>query len=128
MSTMRSYQTTQYATDHFEPEADSDPQAQRRLRGHLEQIDFTAFACNQEVVSRALGTATLEGFRRLALAAATARAQWAKEALAITEQGAPTTAQVERLAELRCAYRELTEAYEGLRRMVERGHLPYQSS
>ena len=34
--------------DHFEPQDDSDPAAQRRLRGHLEQIDYTAFASNRE--------------------------------------------------------------------------------
>ncbi len=31
-----------------------------------------------------------------------------------------------RLQELRLAFDELTEAYEGLRRIVERGYLPYR--
>ena len=36
--------------EHFEPDTGNDPQAQRRLRGHLEQIDYTAYASNREVV------------------------------------------------------------------------------
>jgi hypothetical protein len=40
--------------DHFEPQ-DIDPHAQRRLRGHLEQIDYTAYASNQAVIGQALG-------------------------------------------------------------------------
>ena len=35
--------------------------------------------------------------------------------------------QVEKLSVLRGAYEELTEAYEAMRRMVERGYLSYRS-
>ena len=33
--------------EHFEPEAELDPQAQRRLRGQMEQIDYTVYASNR---------------------------------------------------------------------------------
>jgi hypothetical protein len=34
---------------------------------------------------------------------------------------------VQQIATLRTAYEELTEAYNGLRRLVERGYLPYRA-
>jgi hypothetical protein len=45
---------TRSRRDHFEP-SDSDPQEQRRLRGHLEQIDYTAFVSNREVIPQVMG-------------------------------------------------------------------------
>lgn len=113
------------SADHFEPDADLDPAAQRKLRGQLEKIDYTAFACNREVVAATLGRATTEQFQRLALAAAHARAQWVREAITQTETThRPTPEAIVRLAAMRTAYDELTLAYESLRRMVERGYLP----
>jgi long-subunit acyl-CoA synthetase (AMP-forming) len=115
-------------SDHFEPEPALDPQEQRKLRGHLEQIDYAAFAANQEVVSHALHAADLEKFQRLAVAAAQARAKWVARAVALSEGGqALAPAQVDELEALRRAYDELTQAYEALRRMVERGYLPYRA-
>ncbi|WP_304166665.1 hypothetical protein [Phenylobacterium aquaticum] len=116
-----------YAHDHFEPQQSDDPTAQRRLRGQLEQIDFTAYASNKEVVAAMLGHADLAKFQKLAVAAAQARAQWVKEALAMTENARPDPKGVARLSELRHQYEELTEAYEAMRRMVERGYLVYRS-
>jgi hypothetical protein len=116
-----------YAHDHFEPQQSDDPTAQRRLRGQLEQIDFTAYASNKEVVAAMLGHADLAKFQKLAVAAAQARAQWVKEALAMTENARPDPKGVARLGELRLQYEELTEAYEAMRRMVERGYLVYRS-
>lgn len=110
--------------DHFEPDAALDPQAQRRLRGHIEQIDYTAYASNREVIGQVLGQADAAKFQKLAVAAALARSQWVAEALAMTENPQPlTSSQTERLGSLRSAYEELTEAYEAMRRMVERGYL-----
>lgn len=112
--------------DHFEPEAALDPAEQRQLRGHLEQIDYTVFAANKEILARTLQAADLSKFQKLAIAAAEARALWIAAALKMTEGGhAPTPQQVEQLAMLRTAYDELAAAYEGLRRLVERGHLSY---
>lgn len=114
------------SADHFEPEADMDPAAQRKLRGQLEKIDYTAFACNREVVAATLGKATTEQFQRLALAAAHARAQWVREALLQTETThRPGPDAIARVAAARHAFDELTLAYETLRRMVERGYLPF---
>lgn len=122
---MSTIQTAGYRRqrDHFEPQ-DIDPHEQRRLRGLLEQIDYAVFAANREVVGRALGEATPESFQALAVTTATARAKWAAEALRLAHSGSPATPdQVARLTAARTAYEELAEAYEALRRMVERGYL-----
>jgi hypothetical protein len=112
--------------DHFEPDEGSDPQAQRRLRGQLEQIDYAAYVSNRELIGQVLGPTDQTRFQRLAVAAAMARAGWAKMALSIAECGQPATAQqIAKLAELRRAYEELAEAYDGLRRMVERGYVTF---
>ena len=115
-----------HATDHFEPQENEDPQAQRRLRGALEQIDYTAFASNREVIGAVLGQVDNAKFQRLAVAAAMARAQWVKAALALSESANPGTEGAARVATMRIAYEELAEAYEAMRRMVERGYLTYQ--
>ncbi|WP_396594399.1 hypothetical protein [Brevundimonas sp. R86498] len=117
--------------DHFEP-SDTDPHEQRRLRGHLEQIDYAAFVSNREVIPQIMGLGASHteaaAFQRLAVVAATARARWIAEALKISESGqAIGVAEARKLADLRTTYDELSEAYEGLRRMVERGYLPYRS-
>lgn len=114
------------ASDHFEPDAEVDPKVQRQLRGHLEQIDLAAYAANRKVLSATLGSADAERFRRLASAAALARTRWVVAALAMTEGvEAPSREQIAGLAHLRATYEELTGAYDGLRRMVERGYLTY---
>ena len=111
--------------DHFEPQ-DTDPHTQRRLRGQLEQIDYTAFASNTAVIAQVVGKSDSGKFQRLAVAAATARARWVAEAVAMTEGGSAITAdQTARLSALRSAYEELAEVYEAMRRMVERGYLTY---
>jgi hypothetical protein len=121
--------TTRSTRDHFEPEAMLDPQAQRKLRAHLEQIDYVAFAANREVISQALNYADISTFEKLAVATSQARARWVGEALAMSgASGAPTRAQTEQLSTLRQTYIELTEAYDALRRMVERGYLPYRAA
>lgn len=122
---MSTIQTSTYRRqrDHFEPQ-DADPQEQRRLRGLLEQIDYSAFVANREVIAHALTNLDAAVFQRLAVLTATARAKWVAEALRQSESGAPSTAdQIARLTSARTAYEELAEAYEGLRRMVERGYL-----
>lgn len=117
----------QRGQDHFVPETTLDPQAQRRLRGQLEQVDYAAFAANQLVVGKALGFTDIGKFERMAAAAAHARAHWVAAALAITENGGePTAQQVGELRTLRLSYEELAEAYEAMRRMVERGYLRFR--
>jgi hypothetical protein len=111
--------------DHFEPEASLDPQEMRALRGHLEQIDYAAFAANREILGQALAGTDLPRFGRMAVSTAQARARWVAAAQVVMDKGEGMTPQdIERLAALRRAYEELTEAYEGMRRMVERGYLP----
>ena len=129
MSSIRTHSGRRIGLDHFEPEAGSDPAAQRRLRGHLQQIDYAAYAANTAVLAQAVGALDAEAFQRLAVAAAQARAAWLKESLRIASTGhAPTPPQAERLAEMRMIFDELTEAYEGLRRLVERGYTAYKAA
>ena len=131
---MSSMMTSSYRSrrDHFEP-SDNDPQEERRLRGHLEQIDYTAFVSNREVIPQVMGLGANHtepaAFQRLAVAAATARARWIAEALRLSEAGhAVGPDEAQKLSGMRAAYEELSEAYEGLRRMVERGYLPYRAA
>jgi hypothetical protein len=121
--------TRSRGADHFEPEAALDPQEQRKLPGYLGQIDYAAFAANQEILAKALGHVDLGKFQRLAIAAAHARAQWVAAALAMTEGAtAPTPDQINDLTALRRAFDELADVYEAMRRMVERGYLGYKQT
>ena len=127
---MSTIQTSSYRRprDHFEPQ-DTDPQDQRRLRGLLEQIDYSAFVANREVIGQMIPKLDAAMFHKLAVLTATARAKWAVESLRQSESGAPSTPdQIARLAAARTAYEELGEAYEALRRMVERGYITIRYS
>ena len=115
--------TVRKVRDHFEPEVELDPQDSRALRGHLEQIDYAAFAANREILAKAIGTGDLARFQRMAVATATARARWVAAAIAVGQKPEASPQDVAQLTALRCAYEELTEAYDALRRMVERGYL-----
>lgn len=125
---MTAIATTRRPPDHFEPEADIDPAEQRKMRGQLERIDYTAYAANREIISRTLAQTDLESFKRLALAAAQARARWVGIAVMLAETTpSPSPTQIEQLGVARRAFEELSEAYEGMRRMVERGYLPMRA-
>lgn len=128
MSAIRTNSVRRSGHDHFEPDVSDDPQVQKRLRAHLEQIDYTAFAANREFLAHVIGPVDTDKVQRLAVAAAHARAAWVKEAFAMSEGATPPTpAQIQRLAAARMAFEELGEAYEGVRRMIERGYLSFQS-
>jgi hypothetical protein len=123
MSTIRTG-SLRRGPDHFEPDASDDPQAQRRLRGLLEQIDYTVYASNREVIGTALRHVDAARMQKLAVACAAARARWAAAALKASEEPHPLSLdETQHLTHLRGAYEELSEAYEALRRMVERGYL-----
>jgi hypothetical protein len=109
-------------SDHFEPEADLDPAAQRRLRATLEAIDTMAFEANREVITSDIGSVTQAQVKELAHIAAKARAAW----IAATLKNAAGKQILEgrtQLAALRANYHEWTEAYDGLRRAIERGYV-----
>ena len=125
MSTKTS--TVRRTSDHFEPDANLDPQAQRRLRGHLEQIDYIAYVSNREVVVGTLNKIDGKAFQHLGVAAAQARVRWVTAALAAAELGQPLSrAQVDQLTDLRRSYEEISDVYEATRRLVERGYLAYE--
>ena len=110
-------------SDHFEPQ-DTDPHEQRRLRGQLEAIDYAAYVANREVIGQALPALDAASLQKLAVLTAGARARWAAEALRLAHSGSPATPdQTARLTAARTAFDELTEAYEAIRRMVERGYV-----
>lgn len=116
-------------SDRFEPDLVQDPQEQRRLRGILEQIDYTIFAANQAVMKKTIHHVALEDFQNLALSASQARSAWVDAARMVTQSRSPLSEQeVDRLTHLRCAYEELSEAYEAMRRMVERGYLQFHKA
>jgi hypothetical protein len=126
MSSIMTQSVRRTGLDHFEPDLSTDPHAQRKLRGQLEKIDFTAFAANRETMGAIVGAIDMARFQRLALAAADARARWVAQALAISAEGrSPSTDQIAKLTQYRTAYEELSEAYEALRRMIDRGYLPF---
>ncbi len=125
---MASYSTTVKRNDHFVPESSDDPAAQRKLRGQLEQIDYTAFACNREIIAQTVGSVDAQTFQRLAVLTAHARGAWVAEALALSNAGLhPSPDKVARLGELHRAFEELSESYEAMRRMVERGYLSFRA-
>lgn len=118
--------TRRSPSDHFEPGEDIDPKAQRHLRASLEQIDYAAYAANKKILTGAVGAVGADQVQKLAAAAALARTRWVVAALSISEgSDAPSREQVNGLAHLRATYEELVGAYDGLRRMVERGYLTY---
>lgn len=116
--------------DHFEPDEAADPKAQRQLRGHLEQIDYAAYAANKKLMAAALPAGVdAKKFERIALATAQARALWVAKGLSAVDSTRPMTPeQLAELTHLRETYEELTEVYEALRRMVERGYLEFRAS
>ena len=110
-------------SDHFEPQ-DTDPHEQRRLRGQLEAIDYAAYVANREVIGQTLPALDAASLQKLAVLTAGARARCAAEALRLAHSGSPATPdQTARLTAARTAFDELTEAYEAIRRMVERGYV-----
>jgi hypothetical protein len=110
--------------EHFHPD-DTDPADQRRLRGLLEQIDYTTFACNREVIGKVVGRAGPKAFQTLALATAQARAGWVAAAMTAAQASPVPPETVRELTRLRQAFEELRDAYDAARRMVERGYLSY---
>ncbi len=119
--------TRRITGDHFEPDDAMDPKAQRQLRGHLELIDYAAYDANRKVMSATLAGVDAKKFERLALVTAQARARWVATGIATSESGHMLTPdQMAELARLRLVYEELTEVYEAMRRMVERGYLEYR--
>jgi hypothetical protein len=124
---MPSYTSSALRGGHFVPETSTDPVAQRKLRGQLESIDYTAFASNREIVGHTIGHVDSSAFQRMAVACAAARARWVKEAMIIAaESPTPAPERIRKLAEMRQAFEELSAAYEGARRLVERGYMNYR--
>ncbi|HVY84812.1 MAG TPA: hypothetical protein VG943_06750 [Caulobacterales bacterium] len=114
------------AAERFQRALELDPQEQRKLLAHLEEVDAATFEANRQVLARTVGRVDVRTFKRLASAAANARAHWVAAAVEMTEKAASASpADIARLAALRTAYEEMTQVYDAVRRMVERGYLCY---
>lgn len=121
--------TVRRVHDHFEPEISDDPQVQKRMRAQLELMDYTAFVANREAIARDVGALDVAAIQRMAVATAHARAAWVRKAMAISENSSlPNPRLVEDLAEARAAYDEIAAAYEGMRRLVERGYVAFDTA
>ena len=115
--------------DLFVPEAETNPATQRKLRGQLELIDYTAFASNGAIMSQIVGTMDNGRFQRLAVAASHARARWVAKALELTANSHDVTPeQTRQLQDLRQTFEELTEVYDAARRLIERGYIAFQTT
>ena len=115
--------TYRYHKDHYPPK-DIDSQEERHLRGQLELIDYTTDVANREIISSILVKFTTADFEKMAARTAQARARWIVESLRIPlTVSTATTDDITRLAAARMAYEEMAKAYEGMRRMLERGYL-----
>jgi len=128
MSSIRTSSVRRVSLDHFEPDLSDDPNAQRRLRATLEQIDYAAFASNREIIAQMVGPVDTHRLQRLAVSVASARGAWLRETLAMSDIGhqlAPH--QIEKVEQLRQAFEELADAYEGVRRAIERGYITYNT-
>ena len=113
-------------SDRFEPDLVQDPTEQRKLRGYLEKIDYTVFAANQAVIQQALDHVSIVDFENLALCSSKARTLWVDAAKKMTAGRKPLMPdELATLTHLRTSYEELSEAYEAMRRMVERGYLKF---
>jgi hypothetical protein len=119
--------TVRKVSDHFEPEAPLTPQELRAMRGHLEQIDYAAFAANRDVIAKTVGHADLERCQHLAIATAHARGRWVAFAIAVSQAPEQTQEDITKLAALRQAFEELSGSYDALRRLVERGYIPLRA-
>jgi hypothetical protein len=108
--------------EHFEPEVDAPPAEQRQRKARLEAIDYAAFAANSSLLPGAVSPLDIEVFERLAVTTAAARSRWLSQGLALADARTPSPEAIAALAEARSAYEELAWAYEGLRRIVERGY------
>jgi len=117
------------SSEHFEPDLVDDPAEQRKLRGHLEQIDYTVSLANKAVIGKFIHHVTTDDFQNLALTAAKARSDWVDAAVTMAkEHKALSVEQVRKLNHLRSAYDEISEVYEATRRMVERGYLDFHKT
>jgi hypothetical protein len=109
-------------SDHFEPEPDLDPQAQRRMRATLETIDTIAFEANKAALAADLPTVTLHQIEEMAAIAARARSVWLSASIISAGQKSVLDGRGQ-LAALRVNYEEWSTAYEALRRAIERGYV-----
>ena len=76
------------------------------------------------MIGHALNGVDAASLQKLAVMTATARAKWVAESLRLAHSGSAVTPdQVARLTAARTAYDELAEAYEALRRIIERGYI-----
>jgi hypothetical protein len=100
-----------------------EPAARKAIKAQLDEFAFAAFTADQEIVRREMPVLRRGDVQQLVVAGAEARIRWIQRALAVSRaKGAPDAAEIEELARLRQTYEEFAAAFEGIRRLVERGY------
>ena len=79
------------------------------------------------MLAKTVGHADLERFQRLAVATANARGRWVAHAIAVSQKSESSAEDIAKLGAYRTAFEELTESYNALRRLVERGYVPLRA-
>lgn len=100
-----------------------DHQAQMRLKGNLQQIDYSIFAANREVFHRAVPELDHQTMIRFAVVVSELRAAYVTRGLALSATGhVPTEQEIAELALARHRYEEMEAAFRATRRLIERGY------
>ena len=100
-----------------------DHHAQMRLKGTLQQIDYSIFAANREIFQKEIPELDQETMIRFAVTVSEQRAAYVAKGLALARAGhAPSDADIAELARLRQRYEELEAAFRATRRLIERGY------
>lgn len=100
-----------------------DHHAQIRLKGNLQQIDYSIFAANREVFHRAIPELDRQTMIRYAVVVAEHRAAYVTKGLSLSNGAhVPTDEEIAELGKLRCRYEEMEAAFRATRRLIERGY------
>ncbi len=100
-----------------------DHHAQMRLKGNLQQIDYSIFAANREVFHKVVPELDQQTMIRFAVVVSELRAAYVSRALALSASGHPPTEQeIGELALARQRFEEMEAAFRATRRLIERGY------
>jgi len=97
--------------------------AQVRLKGNLQQIDYSIFAANQEVFRKEIPELDQHSMIRFAVVVAELRAAYVAKGLALSQAGhVPSERDIAELAKARQCFEEMEAAFRATRRLIERGY------
>jgi len=103
-----------------------DNTAQKRLHRFQERLAKIVISSNHELIGKALPVIKADSFARLSVKTTNARVQYLSQIMKITElDGNASEEDIAELARRRLAYEELTQAFEALERLIERGYAQF---